>query len=54
MRSKNQQEALFYYSSWNTLYMRSKKQQEALFDSQFISIIDLHMFRARSLLIIRR
>jgi len=34
--------------------LRNKNQQDALFYSQFISIINLYMFRARLLLIIRR
>jgi hypothetical protein len=33
---------------------RSKNQQDVLFYSQFISLINLHMFRANLLLITRR
>jgi len=36
------------------IYLRSKNQQDALFFSQFISIINLYIFRAGLLLIIRR
>jgi hypothetical protein len=35
------------------LHLRNKNQQEALFNFQFISIINLYMFRAGLLLIIR-
>jgi len=36
------------------IHMRNKNKQDALFYSQFISIIDLYMFQAGLLLIIRR
>jgi len=36
------------------IYLRSKNQQDALFYSQFISVINLYMFRGCLLLIIRR
>jgi len=36
------------------IYLRSNNQQDALFYSQFLSIINLYMFRAGLLLIIRR
>jgi len=34
-------------------YLRCKNQQDALFHSQFISVINLYMFRVDLLLIIR-
>jgi len=37
-----------------TLYLHNKIQQDALFYSQFISIINLYMFRTVLLLIIKR
>ena len=36
------------------MYLLNKNQQDALFYSQFISVINLYMFRAGLLLIIRR
>jgi len=36
------------------LHLRNKNQQDALFYFQFISLINLYMFRAGLLLIIRR
>jgi len=35
-------------------YLRNKNQQHALFYSPFLSVINLYMFRAGLLLIIRR
>jgi len=36
------------------LYLRNKSQQDALFHSQFISIINIYIFQAGLLFIIRR
>jgi len=36
------------------MYLCNKNQQDALFYAQFISIINLYMFRAGLLLLIRR
>jgi hypothetical protein len=39
---------------WITLYLHNKNQQDAPFYTQFISIINLYMFRGGLLLNIRR
>jgi len=54
MATHTQSEYLMFCGPRIVIYLRNKNQQHALFYSQFISIINLYMFRATLLLIIRR
>jgi len=45
---------LIFCGSCIVIYLRNKNQKDALFYSQFISIINLYVFRAGLLLIMRR
>ena len=46
--------SLMYCVACIVIYLRNKSQKDALFYSHYISIINLYIFRAGLLLIIRR
>jgi hypothetical protein len=54
MATHTESEYLIFCRPCIVMYLRNKNQQHALFDSQFISVINLYMFRAALLLIIIR
>ena len=51
---RKQEKSLIFCGPCFVIYVRNKNQQDAVFYSQFISTINLFMFRAGLLLIIRR
>jgi len=51
---RKQKKDLIFCGPCIVIYVRNKNQQDAVFYSQFISTINLYVFRAGLLLVIRR